>query len=197
MSMRISKILILLVLNVILAGSLACGSAVAPALPTSDWVGPHGETEYEYISRQGYVEGADRQPIYLVNNPQAHNPSWEELRDFLQQDKTDENEFNESSYNVAEFAEDLHNNAEEFEIRAAFVSIDFENSLPLYINAFNTTDRGIVFIDDRNFIGYFPCSRDTVVDVKLDEEYICELIFPCIEYTFESWGVVSAIYIQW
>lgn len=195
--MRISIAVMLIVLSVILISSLACNANAIPDLPTSDWRGPHGETEYEYVPRWGYVDGADGKPIYLVNNPQAHNPSWEELVNFLQQDETDRNEYNESSYNADEYAEDLHNNAEEAGIRAAFVWVEFENSTPLDINAFNTSDRGLVYIDSRNYVGYFPCSTDKIVNVKLGEDYVPELVFPCIDYTFESWGTVSAIYIHW
>lgn len=48
----------------------------------------------------------------------------------------------------ADFAEVLHNNAELFGIKAAWVAVDFEEEGPGHaLNAFRTTDRSLVFID--------------------------------------------------
>jgi len=84
-------------------------------------------------------------PINLINNKNAVNPSWKQLVAFLNKDETDEH-----TYGVrvcGDFAEELHNNAEANGIRTALVAIDFKTGLGHALNAFKTTDKGLVFID--------------------------------------------------
>jgi hypothetical protein len=53
-----------------------------------------------------------------------------------------------NAYVCADFARDVHNSAEAAGIRAAWVGIDIEGEAEGHaINAFQTTDRGLVFID--------------------------------------------------
>lgn len=84
----------------------------------------------------------------LINNSEATRPTWQELMDFLVTDATDQREYNINSYACVAFAEELHNNAEATGIEAAFVAVQFEDrEIGHALNAFNTTDRGLVFID--------------------------------------------------
>lgn len=166
-------------------------------LSTSGWVGSEGELEYEYVPKQGFQFGGDGHSLILVNNPQAHDPSWEELKEFLHQDKTDKYLYTDS-FVCADFAEMLHNNAEEAGIMSAYIFIEFDNTyIDHALNAFNTTDRGLIYIDDTGDAGYYPCSLDRIVEVELNKEYLPSLIFPCAGYELESIGNVSEIYIQW
>ncbi len=96
--------------------------------------------------------GGDGEPIELINNPDATNPTYEELLAFLKEDSTDEHpyidDFSVLSYVCSDFAEDVHNNAEAAGIRAAWVSIQFEGEeIGHALNAFETTDRGWVYVD--------------------------------------------------
>ena len=66
----------------------------------------------------------------------------------------------------SDFAEDVHNNAKAAGIKAAWVSIAFEgNDEGHACNAFETTDRGLVYIDctgdNRGFV-YAPALEDYV-----------------------------------
>lgn len=70
------------------------------------------------------VLGADGHRIELVNNPDARKPSWEQLKNFLQKDLTDRIEYDEDSFVCADYAEMLHNSAEEAGWRAAFVIVE-------------------------------------------------------------------------
>ena len=96
--------------------------------------------------------GGDGEPIELTNNPDATNPTYEELLAFLKEDSTDEHPYIDDlsvlSYVCSDFAEDVHNNAEAVGIRAAWVSIEFEGEeIGHALNAFETTDKGWVHVD--------------------------------------------------
>jgi len=94
----------------------------------------------------------------------------------------------------------LHNNAEEAEIRAAFVAADLVDEQDGHaLNAFNTTDRGLVYIDDTGLREQdsVQCLLDKYVVVEIGREYRPELIFPCGSYFWESVGTVAEVYIQW
>lgn len=109
-----------------------------------------------YIYEDGavLVDGADL-PIELQNNDQAINVTFYSLIDFLRQDDTDrlayigrDNPDGMTPFVCSDFAERLHNNAEEAGIRAGYVSLDWvDGSIGHAINAFDTTDEGLVFID--------------------------------------------------
>ena len=172
----------------------------APTLPP-EWVGPDGEREHEYVIQDGaYIIGGDGHKIELFNNPEARNPSWSELERFLRRDKTDQQPYEPLSFVCADFAETLHNNAEEAGIRAAFVALDIVDEQDGHaLNAFNTSDRGLVYIDDTGLPKQdsLLCSLDKYVIVEVGKEYSPELIFPCGSYFWESLGTVTEVYIQW
>ncbi len=85
--------------------------------------------------------------VCLVNYKNATDPAWNELMSFLEKDDTDEQPYIEGSFVCADFAEMLHNNAEASGIKAAFVGVDFVVGEGHALNAFNTTDRGQVYVD--------------------------------------------------
>lgn len=92
---------------------------------------------------------ASGERVNLINCKTATDPMWEDLKAFLAQDITDRIKHDEVYFNCADGAEMLHNNAEKYNIRAAFVAIGFENkNEPGHsLNAFDTRDKGLVFID--------------------------------------------------
>jgi hypothetical protein len=86
--------------------------------------------------------------VYLVNYAHAHDPTWEELVEFLKTDSTDDLYYEEDSFICTGFAETLHNNAEKAGIRAAYVGVGFAEEGPGHaFNAFDTADRGLVYVD--------------------------------------------------
>jgi hypothetical protein len=118
-----------------------------------------GGTSEEVAGSDGrYIIYHDRQPRHLkspsgesarlINNDKAVPPTWLELMAFLEADTTDRQPYNADSFACVAFAEQLHNNAEAAGIEAAFVAVQFEDrEVGHALNAFNTTDRGLVFID--------------------------------------------------
>jgi uncharacterized membrane-anchored protein YhcB (DUF1043 family) len=103
--------------------------------------------------------------VELVDNPNAHNPTWKELMSFLATDNTEQHEYIKNVYDCSQFSRDVHNNAEAAGIRAAEVQIDFEGMTEGHaLDAFITTDYGLVYIDCTS-------PADTVARVELDKAY--------------------------
>jgi hypothetical protein len=110
------------------------------------------------LTKEGFIVYNDVQPPYygadpnrsvvLLNNETAENPTWHELKSFLISDTTDENSYLPGIRVCSEFAAELHNNAERDGIRAAWVALEFKDDSEGHaLNAFETTDQGLVFID--------------------------------------------------
>jgi hypothetical protein len=95
-----------------------------------------------------HLKSPSGESAQLINNSEASPPTWQELMAFLEADTTDQKLYNVDSFACVAFAEELHNNAEAAGIEAAFVGVQFEGrEVGHALNAFNTTDRGLVFID--------------------------------------------------
>ena len=134
----------------------------------------------QYIYENGAIEsGGDGKPIELINNPNATNPTYAELVAFIKADTTDTKGYVDyapedfrpfgEAYVCSDFAEDVHNNAEAAGIRVAWVGICLEGKDKGHaLNAFETTDRGLVYID---CTGEDPLSRITRHIVKTEEGF--------------------------
>ena len=105
--------------------------------------------EGQIYTKDGAVEcGADGRPIILANNPSATDPTFAELVAFIQSDRTDSKPYIDGVFVCADFAEEVHNNAEAAGIRAGWVGISFAGAETGHaINVFETIDRGMVLID--------------------------------------------------
>ncbi len=149
-----------------------------------------------YIYQDGAIHvGADGEPIELINNPDATNPTYAKLVAFINEDTTDSKPYLKGKTILArvcaDFAEDVHNNAEAKGIRAAWVGIDFIGGGDGHaINAFETTDKGLVYVDctGASLAERFrqvleasssqapspkPTSRDKIAYVEIGKEYGC------------------------
>jgi hypothetical protein len=140
-------------------------------------------------------QGAD-----IVNYETASNPTWARLLDFLRNDRTDERAYVPGVYMCGDFARDVHNNAERAGIRAAFVVIDLVGA-DHALNAFKTTDRGLVFVDCTGLEAWQPgpSNCDKIVDVRLGKRYVPKSLFPESGWsvTWESIGIVHDVEIYW
>ncbi|MBN1690030.1 MAG: hypothetical protein JW901_03305 [Dehalococcoidia bacterium] len=111
----------------------------------------HGNAQgYE----KGYTAGFDNGKEYVVTHldqyvtiPKA--VAYEEVLGFLKEDKTDEQEFIDQYFDCISFANDLKERATTHGIKCAVVSMDLTGTKRIghAINAFETTDRGIVYFD--------------------------------------------------
>lgn len=131
----------ILIISLIFAAMLLSACA-APSAPKNYIYNTHGKIEV----------GGDGEPIELINNPNATNPTYAELLAFIKGDRTDEYSYivgpPKIAYVSSDFAETVHNNAEAAGIRAAWVGIEIEGETEgQALNAFETTDIGLVYID--------------------------------------------------
>ena len=77
------------------------------------------------------------------------NPTYAELKQFIQNDQTDQNQYIEDVYDCHNFAADVNLNAEATGLRAAYVNIAFPD-IGHAIVAFDTVDKGIVYIEPQH-----------------------------------------------
>lgn len=132
-------------------------------------------------TRDGKIEcGADGEAIKLINNPNAVNPSFDELVAFISIDTTDTRPYIRSgpnAYVCSDFAEEVHNNAEAVGIRAGWVGIRFSGTEEGHaINVFETTDKGLIYIDCTNGWGSAENDDetrvwDTVAYIEIGRRY--------------------------
>lgn len=91
------------------------------------------------------VKGND-EPVKLIERKNSYSHPWSKIVEFLNQDKIDEEPYTREHDSVY-FAEILHNRAEYNYIKTAFVVVEFENGEKYALNAFETVDYGIVYVD--------------------------------------------------
>jgi myosin heavy subunit len=86
--------------------------------------------------------------VVLVDNPTATDPTFAQLTTFLAKDTTENHPYILNVYDCSQFSRDVHNNAEATGIRSAEVQVWFTNSFTGHaLNAFLTTDYGLVYVD--------------------------------------------------
>jgi len=186
---KILTIVVTLLIAVLLVLG-ACAPATTPAptpAPSSSPIStpvptltpaPSREDTSGHIYSNGGIEcGGDGEPIVLINSPNANNPTYSKLVAFIVEDTTNTKDYvkgGPEAHVCADFAEELHNNAEAAGIGAAWVGVEFEGDIEGHaLDAFETTDKGLVYID---------CTGN-LMKIWLGDSYI-----PNIEsVTFESW----------
>jgi hypothetical protein len=107
--------------------------------------------------------------IGLINYKNASDPTWKELIAFLQKDDTDNHRYIKGLFVCADFAEMLHNNAEASGIKAAWVSVDFTIGEGHALNAFDTTDKGLVYVDCTGG-GFSPQIKDDFINCGSEKD---------------------------
>ena len=193
------RIIIFGLLFAVIGGSIYA-AIFLPAMRTAELGKEFQEHKYVLEVGKGYAAGGDGHKIELFDNPEAKNPTWEELVAFLEADTTDEHLYT-SVFKCGDYAEIVHNNAEEAGIRAGLAVVYLAGWDEMHgINAFDTVDEGLVYIDCTGPDWEAYCSADKIVDVVVGREYAPELIFPCLEnpdYTCEILGNVTKVNIHW
>lgn len=184
-------------------------------------------TGFESQYQLPYVKTSD-DPIRLINYPDAKDVSLAELKTFIYEDDTDKQLYIFGVRMCGHFAEEVHNNAERAGIKAALVIVDFaDGSAPHALNAFQTTDYGLVYIDctgvTKNPIAFEewlydllrPIGQDRMAYVEINKPYgtinLDKAELPdysfyvgfargwsiIANYTFKPPGIVSNIQIFW
>jgi len=138
------------------------------------------------------------------------NPSWAELKAFLLKDDTDKMKYVYPIVVCADFADKLKRNAEEAGWRCGVVRLSMTGYTDPYnygiahdaghaCNAFETTDRGLIYIDCTGLPQNSGFHQDRIVDIQIGEQYNPQYIFPSGGWYVpsEQMGVVVGIDIQW
>jgi len=122
-----------------------------------------GESEgYQLGYDEGYIQGVEdltESGYYL------RDPTYDEAIAFTNSDKTDENEYT-SDYVCYDFTADFDSNAFQTGYRCGFVYIEFSDSAHA-IACFNTTDRGLIYIEPQN---------DEIVTLTIGQTYLDYII---------------------
>jgi hypothetical protein len=139
--------------------------------------------------------------IYTVSTPGMYYGSAESHVDLERiQNIIDDTAEPGDPHVCSDFAERLHNNAELTGIRCAYVSLGLAESEGHACNAFQTTDRGLIYIDCTGISdSYGPDNNDKVVDIQIGEQYEPEYLFPSGGWYIPggTMGVVTDFQVVW
>jgi len=106
----------------------------------------------------------------------AGDPTFSQMVAFLIQDRTDEIDWVPTKFESDSYAIAVHDNAEKAGIRCALVYVEYKDNTARFLNAFNTTDKGLVFIDcsgqsaETKTLSQF-LNFDKVAYIALNQEY--------------------------
>ena len=114
------------------------------------YVGTQAEAEYNEGGYQATGENSSTSQEVVLKNP-----TFKELRDFILRDPTNRNEFVLNQYECRHFATEVNNNAEANDLRCAFVLLCYDRGQHAVV-AFNTTDRGLVYIEPQTDAAIHP-----------------------------------------
>ena len=109
---------------------------------------------------QGYAAGYDR--AWNARGYDIRDPTYSEALDFVAQDQTDKTEYKTDEYTCNDFTAALKTNALNRGLKSFFVYIEFYGPYAHAIIAFNTTDRGMIFIEPQS---------DDVVNLRVGQPY--------------------------
>ena len=126
----------------------------------------------------GLSEGYDTGYENGLNSVLGHgyslrDPTYEEMKNFIARDKTNENTYDINTYNCYNFTADVINNAEAENIHCGFVYILFPENKAHALVAFNTIDRGLKYIEPQHDdevsvrVGWSSYYGDMIVNVAI------------------------------
>jgi hypothetical protein len=106
---------------------------------------------YDQGETRGYDDGYDQgMEAGFGHGYTLRDPTYEEAVAFMEEDKTSDNEYDDSDYGVyvcSHFARDVCNNAEAEGLRCAIVHLVFPDGAGHAIVAFDTIDEGLVYFE--------------------------------------------------
>lgn len=127
----------------------------------------------------GYVNGTKDGTVAGYN---IRDPTYAEMQDFITSDKTNLNIYNLKTYNCFCFTRDVLANAFNVGIKAGFVYIEFPE-IAHAIVAFNTVDKGLVFVEPQT---------DNIMTMSIGLHYWDRSIFkePGYDDTIKSFTII-------
>lgn len=152
------------------------------------------------------IEGKFYDVPCFVDNINAKDCTYEDLLIFLKEDLTDKMVLQENDVlnSCERYTLVLHDNAEKFGIRCGYAIVTFVEIDEVYgrfghaLCAFNTLDRGIIFIDD-TFSPNVDVDRDSMFDktgeVVVGQKYAPNRLFDDRKY--KTMGTVESVDVYW
>jgi type II secretory pathway pseudopilin PulG len=104
------------------------------------------------------------------------DPTYKEMKSFLATDRTDEKKYDINSYVCVDYSADVKANAMKQKIRCAYVVIDYPGNTGHAIVAFDTTDRGTIYIEPQS---------DDEVNLQTGKHYY-QCVLPKPGYYYEA-----------
>lgn len=104
------------------------------------------EDGYKVGYDAGYSATYTLKPLESTEVYTLRNPTYQEMEGFLSKDTSDSKTYVENTYTCTDFAAEFNNNAEAMGIRCAVVYIMYPEAGHSIV-AFETTDRGLIFIE--------------------------------------------------
>jgi len=133
------------------------------------------------ISYEGLITGHG----YTIKDP-----TYRQMVSFIEKDKTNREQYIEDKYICQDFAMDVCNHAEEQGIRCAYVNILFPDGRGHAIVAFNTIDKGLIYIEPQT---------DELVKPEIGKRYYkCVIAKPGYRYEKPDYNdTIEKILIIW
>lgn len=104
-----------------------------------------------------------------VQNKTLRNPTWQELTDFLKEDETDMLIYRADEFDCSGFAIKLRDHAVAQGFRCAYVEVEFTDGNAHALTAFQTADKGLVYVDVTGSEG--KRGYDKIAYVEAGKEY--------------------------
>jgi hypothetical protein len=105
------------------------------------------ETNALYAIKTVPLFDSKDKPVQLRNYHKATNVSLQRLMAFVRTNPVNLAAFEPGKFVCTEFGQSLHNGAEAAGLRCGLVFVEFERGEGHVLNAFETTDKGIVYVD--------------------------------------------------
>jgi hypothetical protein len=115
------------------------------------------------------------------------DPTYQEVRTFIAADNTDAKTYVNDTYVCEDFAFDVKTHAMQQKIRCAYVSIRFPDSAHAIV-AFNTTDRGIIYIEPQS---------DEEVNLQVGKHYWTQCVITTIQYITAYDDTINRFNVIW
>ena len=118
------------------------------------------------------------------------DPTWSELEEFLEWDDTDTILYTEDDFDCSGFAITLRDRAWRYGMRSAYVELVFGERVGHALNVFDTTDKGLIYVDDTqaDWIAYVEVGQPYGV-IPLDT--VKSRYISCSGSPDEFWGSLA------
>jgi prefoldin subunit 5 len=109
------------------------------------------------------------------NRYKLQDPTYSEALSFIRSDKTNIKPYDDDTFNCAHYAQEVNNNAEEQNMRCAYVLVNLSEGAHALVG-FNTTDKGIIYFEPQN---------DYKVNLETGKDYWADCVVPPAGYYYE------------